>query len=56
MLRRFEHIDLDNVESVRGAADSLRRRFEAGSLPYDASWLPEQIALFGRWVDTGMRA
>ena len=56
MFSRFETIDLDNVESVRGAADSLRRRFEAGSLPYDASWLPAQIALFSRWVDTGMNA
>jgi hypothetical protein len=56
MFSRFENIDLDNVESVRDAADSLRRRFEAGSLPYDASWLPDQIALFGRWVDTGMHA
>ena len=52
-LQHFDGIDLDDVDAVRAAAPS-RRRFEAGSLPYDASWSPRNIALFGRWVDTGM--
>lgn len=54
-LRRFDNVDLHNVDSVRTSAEMLRQRLQAGTLPYDACWSSKQIKLFDRWVDGGMK-
>ncbi|MDJ0591380.1 MAG: ferritin-like domain-containing protein [Pleurocapsa sp. MO_226.B13] len=54
-LKQFDSVDLNDPNSIRANAQMLRQRLEAGTLPYDACWSSKQIALFGRWVDGGMR-
>ncbi|WP_214406203.1 ferritin-like protein [Pseudonocardia lacus] len=45
--------DLGRFEDVRDNADAILTRLEDGSMPCDAPWQAERIALFRRWVDGG---
>ena len=54
-LNRFDHIDLNSLDSVRANIEILQERLQAGKLPYDACWSSKQIALFSRWVNEGMK-
>ena len=54
-LNRFDHIDLNSLDSVRANIKILQARLQAGKLPYDACWSSKQMALFSRWVNQGMK-
>jgi hypothetical protein len=41
-------------EDVRDNADAILERLEEGSMPCDGPWPPDRVALFRRWVDSGM--
>lgn len=38
---------------VRGAADKILGRLEAGSMPCDGQWQPGAIAKFKQWIADG---
>jgi CDGSH-type Zn-finger protein/truncated hemoglobin YjbI len=46
--------DLWNFEDVRQHAPAILARLVAGSMPCDGAWPSERIAVFERWVNTGM--
>jgi hypothetical protein len=46
--------DLSKYEDVCSRADNIYERLADLSMPCDAPWPKEQIALFKRWVDEGM--
>jgi hypothetical protein len=45
--------DLGDHEQVRNNAQAIYERLADGSMPCDAAWPADQIALFRRWVDEG---
>jgi hypothetical protein len=45
--------DLHRFEHVRDNADAILTRLVDGTMPCDAPWPPERIALFQRWIDEG---
>ena len=47
--------DLSNYDDVRSHADAILGRVSAGSMPCDGSWPKEQVDVFRRWVDEGMK-
>lgn len=47
-------LDLSSYEEVTGLADEIYSRLEDGSMPCDAPWPSERIALFKLWMDEGM--
>jgi hypothetical protein len=48
--------DLWAYDDVRKNADAILGRLRSGSMPCDGAWPDEQIDLFQRWVESGMRA
>jgi hypothetical protein len=46
--------DLRDVEDVRRHAEQIYARVEDGSMPCDAMWSDEQVALLRDWIDAGM--
>ena len=46
--------DLWNVQSVRERAEAILARLRDGTMPVDGAWPVEAIALFARWIETGM--
>ena len=48
--------DLWAYDDVRAHADSILGRLRNGSMPCDGAWPDEQIALFERWIESGMAA
>ena len=48
--------DLGNYQDVRAHAQAILERLSSGTMPCDAPWPAEQIALFRRWVEAGMPA
>ncbi len=55
-LQRLDGIDLNDPDSVRANVERLQERLNKGSLPYDACWSADQIALFNCWIDSGLEA
>lgn len=53
MMKRLG-LDLSSYEDVKAQADEIYSRLEDGSMPCDAPWPSEQVALFKRWLDEGM--
>ena len=47
-------VDLSSYEEVKSQAAKILETLESGSMPCDAPWPPEQVALFKRWMDEGM--
>lgn len=45
--------DLHRFENVRDNAPAILVRLQNGSMPCDAPWPPERVALFRRWIDDG---
>jgi hypothetical protein len=43
--------DLRNYQDVKDQAENIYARLADGSMPCDAPWSEEQIALFRRWID-----
>jgi hypothetical protein len=48
--------DLSAFEDVKANAEAIYRRVADGSMPCDAAWPDERIALFRRWIDDGFPA
>jgi hypothetical protein len=46
--------DLWSWEDVSKHATPILERLADGTMPCDGAWPPVQVALFKRWVDTGM--
>ena len=46
--------DLWSYSDVRSHADAIAKVLQAGTMPCDGAWPPEQVALFQRWVSEGM--
>ncbi len=47
--------DLWDVESVREHADAILEQVESGRMPCYGAWPEDQVALFRRWMEGGMR-
>jgi hypothetical protein len=45
--------DLRDYETVKDNAEGIYERLADGSMPCDAAWPDERIALFRRWIDEG---
>jgi hypothetical protein len=48
--------DLWSLQDVSTHADAILARLEAGTMPCDAAWPAERIAVFRRWIDSGKPA
>jgi CDGSH-type Zn-finger protein/truncated hemoglobin YjbI len=48
--------DLWSYDDVRTHAEAILARLEAGSMPCDGAWPADQVAVFQRWVGTGLPA
>lgn len=46
-------IDLHDFAQVSDRADRILSRLQDGSMPCDAAWPPERVALFERWIADG---
>jgi hypothetical protein len=46
--------DLRSYDDVRENAELIHERVADGSMPCDSAWPDERVALFRRWIDTGM--
>jgi hypothetical protein len=46
--------DLWKYEDVKGNAEGILERVEAGDMPCDEAWTPEQIETFRSWMQAGM--
>jgi len=43
--------DLWSYDDVKANAGAILERVSDGSMPCDASWSPEQVAVLQRWID-----
>lgn len=48
--------DLWAYADVKNHAAVILQRLQNGSMPCDGAWAPEKIAVFQRWVESGMPA
>jgi hypothetical protein len=48
--------DLWSHEDVSSHADAIAKVLEAGTMPCDGAWPPEQLALFKQWLFDGKLA
>jgi hypothetical protein len=48
-------LDLSSYEDVKSKAMGIYSRLEDGTMPCDGAWPKEQVALFKRWMDEGMK-
>jgi hypothetical protein len=53
---RIANFDLWARDDVADHSQAILERLENGSMPCDQSWPEEQVALFRRWVESGMPA
>ena len=47
-------LDLSSYEQVKAQSAKIYETLESGTMPCDAPWPSEQVALFKQWVDEGM--
>ena len=47
--------DLSDYDDVRSHADAILGKVSAGSMPCDGPWPQEQVDLFRRWVEEGLK-
>jgi hypothetical protein len=47
--------DLWSAGDVRTHAHDILHRLQDGSMPCDAAWPAERVAVFERWTETGLR-
>lgn len=48
--------DLWDHEDVKEHAEEILERLEAGNMPCDGAWPPEQTGKFKQWIADGMPA
>jgi hypothetical protein len=46
--------DLWAYDEVKANAKAVLDRLEDGSMPCDGAWAEEKVAVFRRWVESGM--
>ena len=46
-------LDLWSYAEVRAAAEGVYDRLRDGTMPCDAAWPPERLALLRAWIDGG---
>jgi hypothetical protein len=46
--------DLWSHQDVRQHASAILTRLAEGTMPCDAAWPDEQVAVFQRWIESGM--
>jgi hypothetical protein len=46
--------DLWDHQQVKDNAAAILERVEAGDMPCDGPWSPEQVETFRAWMDSGM--
>jgi hypothetical protein len=47
--------DLWSYDDVRAHAAGILARLQDGSMPCDGGWPAEQVAVFQRWLDSGLQ-
>jgi hypothetical protein len=47
--------DLSDYDDVRSHADAILGKVSAGSMPCDGPWPQDQVDLFRRWVEEGLK-
>jgi hypothetical protein len=47
--------DLWSAQDVRAHAAGILQRLRDGSMPCDGAWPADQVEVFKRWTNTGMR-
>ena len=47
-------LDLSSYEQVKAQSAKIYETLESGTMPCDAPWPAEQVALFKQWMDEGM--
>jgi hypothetical protein len=52
----LESFDLWSYEDVRTWAPAILARLEAGSMPCDGGWPPEDVEVFRGWIGEDMPA
>jgi hypothetical protein len=52
----LDWFDLAKYEDVKDNANLILERLEDGTMPCDAEWSSEQLALFRAWRDGGFAA
>ena len=45
--------DLSSYDDVRDNAEAIYGRLDAGTMPCDGAWPPEDISRFRAWIDGG---
>lgn len=50
MRRKF---DLGSYDDVSANADKILGKLQAGKMPCDGAWPPQNVELFKRWVEGG---
>lgn len=48
-------LDLHEYKDVKAHAQPILQRLQNGSMPCDGAWPKEKVAVFQRWMDTGMQ-
>ena len=48
--------DLSSYDDVRANAEAIYDQLDAGSMPCDGAWPPENVARFRTWIDEGFQA
>jgi hypothetical protein len=48
--------DLGSYDDVVANSGRILERLQAGTMPCDGAWPPEQVDVFKRWVDSGTPA
>jgi hypothetical protein len=51
-----QSFDLWSYDDVRDNAEAILERVSDGSMPCDAEWSPDQVAVLQSWIDAGMPA
>jgi hypothetical protein len=49
----LRHFDLGSYDDVSAHADGILERLQAGTMPCDGAWPPEQVDLLDRWIRGG---
>ncbi len=47
--------DLWSYDDVRARASQILGKLQEGSMPCDGAWPQDKVAVFKRWIDTGMQ-
>jgi hypothetical protein len=47
--------DLSSYDDVRSNADAILGKVSGGSMPCDGPWPQDQVDLFRRWIEEGLK-